>query len=209
MEHVNAISEFEFNESSVINMSMTSTEICSPVAPPYSPISNNASQVSCLIPSPCSPASDSELDTLGSMTCFQAPAAFSTPMVSVTKAWHGFKIVMDNIDMNIRPRHQTLEHRTKSLHYVNTYAVRDRIDLSQLQHVEHRPDLDPNMLDLYEKILPSSCDHERLLNNMAILVGRILVEAIPALSKIPGLTTDHIAHPYSKEMSSKSEVVSV
>ena len=40
-----------------------------------------------------------------------------------------YRIVGDNIDKTIKPRHMTSEHQTQSLHYFNAYAVRDRIDL--------------------------------------------------------------------------------
>ena len=61
---------------------------------------------------------------------------------------------------------------------------------------------------LHDTILPCASDHEALMDNLVVLAGRILCEAIPALREIPGLTTDHIHHSYYKEMSSKSEIVS-
>ena len=42
----------------------------------------------------------------------------------------GFKIVFDNIDSTIRPRHMTEERRPVSLHNVHAYAVKDRVDYS-------------------------------------------------------------------------------
>ena len=44
--------------------------------------------------------------------------------------WYGFKLIGDNIDKNVKPRHQTMEHRGSSLHYFNCYAVLDRVNLS-------------------------------------------------------------------------------
>lgn len=41
-----------------------------------------------------------------------------------------YKIVGDNIDKNIRPRHQSLESQGRSLHYFHSYAVLDRFDCS-------------------------------------------------------------------------------
>ncbi len=52
----------------------------------------------------------------------------STEDVSVTA---GFKVVFDNIDMNVKPRYMRGDFQTRSLHYVNAYAVKDRINFSQ------------------------------------------------------------------------------
>ena len=48
------------------------------------------------------------------------------------QGWFGFKIVGDNIDKTVKPRHETLHQRSQSLHYFHAYAVRDRIDFSFL-----------------------------------------------------------------------------
>ena len=41
-----------------------------------------------------------------------------------------FKLVGDNIDKNINPQDVRLDSQTVSLHYFHSYAVRDRIDMS-------------------------------------------------------------------------------
>ena len=110
--------------------------------------------------------------------------------------------------MNIRPRHQTLQHQTQSMHYVNMYALRDRIDLSwYMDTVTTQSSCDPSTLAIH--ILPSAEDHHNIMENFAILAGRILHEHIPALKKIPHLTMDHIKHTHYKEMSSRSSIVSL
>lgn len=109
----------------------------------------------------------------------------------MTNEWCGFKIVMDNIDMNTRLRHQTFENQTKSLHYVNSYALKDRVGFSSFQQVPHDPLLHP--IPLHDA---SDSDHDVLMTNFAILAGRILAESIPELAKIPGLATHHIKHLY-------------
>lgn len=38
-------------------------------------------------------------------------------------AWRGFIIVGDNIDKTIKPRHETLQSRNRSLHYFNSYVI--------------------------------------------------------------------------------------
>ena len=44
---------------------------------------------------------------------------------STVSRWTGFRIVGDNIDCSLRPRHQTMESRTRSFHHFNSYAVLD------------------------------------------------------------------------------------
>ena len=44
----------------------------------------------------------------------------------------GYKIVFDNIDKNVAPRFMRNEHQTRSLHYVHSNAVKDRLDFSNL-----------------------------------------------------------------------------
>ena len=129
------------------------------------------------------------------------PLAASSPNVTKPWKWSGFKLVIDNIDMNLRPRHQTFERQTKSIHYVNCYAVRDRVDLSSYSNTNIR-----HVVPI-ESLLPLEDDRRSIMGNFVILAGRILCESIPALCQIPHLATQHILHPHSKEMNSKSEIV--
>jgi len=50
--------------------------------------------------------------------------------------WNGFKIVGDNIDKSVRPSFQRAQHQTKSLHYFNSYAVRDRVDCTSMSDAD-------------------------------------------------------------------------
>lgn len=119
--------------------------------------------------------------------------------------WIGFKIVGDNIDKTVRPRHQTLEKRTQSLHYFHSYAVKDRIDMRDLS--DTKPALDLTTLP-FTMFLPSENDLEQLKKNCTVIVAPILVKYIPAFSHLEKDVSKHIPHRYQKEMSTKSEVVS-
>lgn len=46
-----------------------------------------------------------------------------------------FKIVGDNIDKTVRPRQETSDSHTKSLHYFHSYAVKDRVGVTMLTFV--------------------------------------------------------------------------
>lgn len=131
------------------------------------------------------------------------PLAASSPKTSKRSMWPGFKIVIDNLDMNLRPRHQTFERQTKSIHYVNCYAVRDRIDLSRFSASAHSEQKEVS----FASILPSDDDRKAIMDNFVLLAGRILCESIPQLQEIPHLATQHILHEHSNEMGCKSEIV--
>ena len=111
----------------------------------------------------------------------------------------------DNIDKNIKPRHQTLEHITRSLHYFNSYAILDRIDLSGLSDIQ--PSVDMTSIDL-SLVFPSADDHTQLMAGFAVLVSRVLAAHFSAFSNISQISRKHISHAHSKEMSEKSKVVS-
>jgi hypothetical protein len=71
--------------------------------------------------------------------------------------WVGYKLVCDNVDRNIRPRHQTSTRQTKSVHMVQVMAVLGRINLSHLSDIApQRPrflsmnDFIPQKVDLQE-----------------------------------------------------------
>ena len=69
----------------------------------------------------------------------------------------GVKLVIDNIDKTIKPRHMTLESQTTSLNYVQAIAIKDRIDYSFLSDK-----IDPEReSDLYD-ILPNGDDYDSL-----------------------------------------------
>lgn len=77
----------------------------------------------------------------------------------------------DNIDKNVKPRHETLEHTTQSLHYFNCFAVLDRINLSGLS--DKQPTVDGSSFD-FSSILPSNDDYSQLRAGFAVLVSRVL-----------------------------------
>lgn len=115
----------------------------------------------------------------------------------------GYKLVFDNIDKNVKPRYMRCDAQTKSLHYVQVYGVKDRIDYS-LFTSEHKTDM-----NLYS-ILPTSEDYESLKRDFGVLISRIMHRHLPFFgNKFRKLVQRHIPHQYSAEMCKKSEVVSL
>ena len=119
-------------------------------------------------------------------------------------SWNGFKIVGDNVDKNVKPRYMRLNRQTRSLHYFNAYAVKDRIDLSSYSSFTSYIDIGVDI----ESILPSDDIHSKLLDNLGVLVSRILVGNMPVFKfYFEDVVQYRLEHMYSEEMSKKSEIV--
>ena len=119
--------------------------------------------------------------------------------------WCGFKVVGDNIDKNVRPRHMRLDKGTQSLHYFNAYAIMDRVDCSSKEIPHHQPPATCDPL----AILPTEDDYLELFSNFVTMLQRILVTHIPAFGSLRDTVTWHVEHEYSNEMKRKSFVVSL
>ncbi len=65
-----------------------------------------------------------------------------------------------------------MDAQNKSLRYVQLYAVKDRVNLSQLSQTP------PSEVAL-DMILPSDEDNASLMENMSILIARVMVNRIP------------------------------
>ena len=119
--------------------------------------------------------------------------------------WTGFKIVGDNLDRVVKSRYMRINQQNRSLNYFNSYAVKDKINLSSF--CDSKTVFETNV-DM-ELLFPSNDIHTKLIHRMAIVVTRILVEEIPTFKLYFEDTVEyHIKHKYSNEMSKKSEVVS-
>ena len=115
----------------------------------------------------------------------------------------GYKLVFDNIDKNAKPRHMRSDNQTRSVHYVQSYAVKDRVNYDSISNEQST---EVNVFD----ILPTEEDYKSLKMNFAILVSRVIVKFFPFFtSDYKGLPIKHIPHEHSAEMASKSEIVSV
>lgn len=118
-----------------------------------------------------------------------------------------YKIVFDNIDKTVTPRFMRQDAKTQSLHYVQIFSVKSRIDYSSLSTISKI--VSQNEINLYD-ILPTETDYKLLKQNFSTLVARTLVEYMPFFKEdYKGLIPQHIPHQYSRNMSTKSEVVSV
>ncbi|KAL5484392.1 hypothetical protein EMCRGX_G020883 [Ephydatia muelleri] len=135
---------------------------------------------------------------------FTEAVAFMDMNVSSNNKSLGFRLCGDNLDKTIQRRHARLDRVNKELHCFNSYAVRNRVDISQLSdEVPHYP----LHIDVYS-ILPSPLDDNTLSSNIATLVSRVLCKHMKFFNvSFDDVVQWHIHHKYYKEMSQKSQVV--
>ncbi len=138
-----------------------------PEAPPYSPLTTLPS-------SPNSSAMASAPSSSGTIS--ELLAWLPEESHVSTRACPTFKIVGDNIDKYVKPREMRIDAQASMLHYFNMYAVRDRLDVSDLPDDAALPDLSSVRV---EKVLPDSEDHTALRSNFTVLVGRVLKKHMP------------------------------
>ena len=143
---------------------------------------------------------DDDLEKLKS-TCMATAHAAGT--ASENSSDGSFKIILNNIDLNISTRDMTSERQNRDIHWVNHSAVRNRVtsyDSSKRQ---------TNISELDNcTILPSIYDHEKIRKDYIHLVNKVIVWHIPCLNFLQPVCPLHIPHKYTAEMSKKSEKVS-
>lgn len=166
-------------------------------------------------------SADSVFDTLPVLSSETSETEASQPPQSITPAsteqelapcfehaepprFH--KVVFDNLDKTVNPRYMRLNAQSQSLHYVQIYSVKSRLEFSSLSLIPKVSNIDG--LSVYD-ILPSKDDYKALKLNFSVLVARILHEYVAFFGKdFKKLIPQHIPHQYSDQMSTKSEVVS-
>ena len=100
---------------------------------------------------------------------------------------------LDNIDKNAKPRFVHSDHQTHSLHFVHSYAVKDRIEFSQFSSKT------PTAVNIFD-IIPDEHDYKTLKSDFAVLTSRMIVEYMPFFStEYKGIPLQHIPHKYSKQ----------
>jgi len=85
----------------------------------------------------------------------------------------GFRICGDNIDKAVHPRYMRCDRRNQSLHYFHSYAVQNRVDVSNLS--DSPVDMSAYTPErMANTIVPSGSDDRALKENIAILISRVL-----------------------------------
>ena len=104
------------------------------------------------------PQSDS-VDGDESTTSQLTATSVYSPNLDPTSVNAGYKIVFDNLDKTVKPRYMRSDAQAQSLHYVQGFAMKDRIDYSCFSEK-----LDNGEVNLYS-VLPNSEDYQ-LLNKI-------------------------------------------
>jgi len=118
-------------------------------------------------------------------------------------------MILDNIGMSVKTHFMRLgKYHIQSLHYVNSYAVQSRSDLSQFPGIH--PDFCMNCPTENAKLLLPLSEDDRSLRKLFIThVSRILTTHMKLFKfSFDDVVDWHVKHQYYTEMSTKSKVVS-
>ena len=109
----------------------------------------------------------------------------------------------DNIDLEQRARIQSHQKPNKSLHWLEIYALKDRVTcvLSDENPQKRLKDLQ------MKEFLPTPDVHALLIKDLTFLIPRMLVQCLPAYEAFKNIVIYHIPHKHSAEMDSQSHVV--
>lgn len=99
----------------------------------------------------------------------------------------------------IRPRRR-LDRQSKSLHYVNTMANQDHINLTSFSNK-----ISPSKRIIFSEVTVIC----HIKADFGILIGRILVQYVAAFKALESVVTKHIKHKYYKEIAQESVVDSL
>lgn len=115
------------------------------------------------------------------------------------------RLVGDNIDINIQAKIQSETQTNRSIHWTQQYAIRNRINEPSFD--TKSPQIPLKDIDLIN-LLPNKKVQENLKMRWAILVGRVICKYLTKFKHLNRVVVYHINHAYSKEMASKSDIVS-
>ena len=107
---------------------------------------------------------------------------------SIVNTTPGLKLVIDNIDNTVRPRHQRVDVQMKSLHHVQAYAVKDRVNYSNLSSPAGKPVL---------YLISLTSVYQALMENFYIIVARRRVKFIPFFSEAFRGLLKHTYHTHT------------
>ena len=117
----------------------------------------------------------------------------------------GYRIVGDNVDHKVKPRHMTTTNTTTDHHHFHMFAVENRVSG---MHLDDSAPITPHKeLDI-ANLLPSAKDNQMLRHTWCVLSGRIISKYIPEMNWMNQYLPS-IAHNHMKEAKTKSSIVSI
>jgi hypothetical protein len=117
---------------------------------------------------------------------------------------HLYRLVSDNIDIEVHSRIQSESNRNKSLHWTQQYGILDKVLDNTLS--DQRPQKAMNDVHLAD-LLPGPGVHDNLITRWAVLVSRVICKYLPKFKHLQDVVIHHITHPFSDVMAAKSEMV--
>lgn len=117
----------------------------------------------------------------------------------------GRKLTFDNLDYRQDVHHMTEEHQNIDKHCVTNMSTENRVTGN---HLSNKPPLDGILNMENGKCLPSPHENLKQRDNYITSAEQIISKNIPCPKFLSDVSTVHIPHQYSKEMSEKTETVS-
>lgn len=117
-----------------------------------------------------------------------------------------FDITFDNVNQKVGVRHHIRGKQNKMFNMVQAYATRDRVPVCGLSNQTPTADDILNIPDT--AYLPSDSDEKDLKLELSYMVARILAAHMVCFAEFDDASQWKILHPYNKESSVKSEIVS-
>ena len=129
---------------------------------------------------------------------------FAETVIEEVKKGRKLQGTGDNWDIRVLVHDMRNDHQNKDLHYFASNLIVDRVPSEGLSQVSPHRSIQtlPNC-----HFLLSDTETQKLREDFKVLVGRVLVANIPALSFLKAAIPQHIPHRFSKEMAQKSTIV--
>ena len=140
---------------------------------------------------------------------FKIPAWYSYILresASQATVFFIFRLVGDNIYHEIRAWIQCKEHHNQSIHWTHMYAIKDSVVNILLDNSKPQKKKEELQLD---ELLPTPNVMSRLADSWSALVSRVITTYLEKFKFLKNSVIHHIPHLYTKEATSKSEVVSI
>ena len=107
--------------------------------------------------------------------------------------------------MMVHARIQSEQHSNRSIHWTQQYAVLNRVNDFSLQSKLPQKSIKDLQLT---SLLPDKRVRQRLKQKWTVLVSRVVCRFLPKFQPLRDVVIWHIDHPYTEQMSSKSQTVS-
>ena len=131
---------------------------------------------------------------------------FSDKLVAAVRCGKKIQGTGDNWDMKIHAHDMLSTNQNTDLHYFASNLIVEHVSSENLSNVS--PQCKVSSLCNTAFLLDSN-EANKLRDDMKVLVGRVLLQKLPHLSFLKPVIPNHIAHPYKKEMSKKSIIVTL